>query len=517
MELIWIIAAFLTGLAAKAVRMPTMVGYLLAGLALALLGVESTPLIVSVGDFGVVLLLFTVGLHINLRSLIQPQVLGVGTIHLLLSIALFTGLLLLFQLPLLVSALIAVGLGFSSTVLTAKTLDSRQELDSYHGRLAIGILILQDVVAVLLLIVSGGGTPSPWAVALFALPLARPLLVRLLYAAGREELLLIYGLLLAFGTGYLFDMVGLDAKLAALVIGMVLAGDERADELYDKLWALKEVFLVGFFLQVGLGGIPTGRSWLIIGVLLLLLPLKGTLFFALMLRFNLRARTSFLSSVALTAYSEFALIVVAGAAANGLVDPEFVVMIGLLVAISYALNAPLSRFVNPLWQRFERYLVRFERNVPHPDHEPRSLGAADYVVLGMGRAGTAAYDYLIQQGKRPVGLDADPAQLQHQLEAGRRVIYGDANDSELWTELDLSHVKGVLMTLSNATAESNAARNLRAEQYNGFIAALLHFSEHREELQAAGVSVSFMPIAQAGRELAQACLGQATGPIPIVE
>lgn len=513
MELIWIVAAFLTGLLAKSVRLPTMVGYLGAGLVLALVGVRSNSLIEMIADLGVVLLLFTVGLHINLQSLFQRQVLGVGSIHLILSTLFFTPLLMALGLPLMPAVLVAVALGFSSTVLTAKTLDERRELDSYHGRLAIGILILQDVVAILLLAVGGGEMPSVWALALLALPFLRPLLLKLLYAAGREELLLVYGLLLALGAGWLFEQVGLDAKLGALLIGMVLAGDPRSDELYDKLWALKEVFLVAFFLQVGLAGVPEGGGWLILGILLLLLPLKGLLFFALLLRFDLRARTAFLTGIALTAYSEFALIVVVGAEETGLLDERYVAIVGLAVALSYALNAPLSRSVYKLWRRFEPQLNRFERNVSHPDHEPRTLGASSHVVLGMGRAGTAAYDYLRGQGMVPVGLDSDPAQLQRHLQAGRRVIYGDASDPELWTGLDLSGVEGVLLTPRSAKADARAAMNLRAEGYDGFITALAEFPEDREILQAAGVSVSFIPIAQAGRELAQACLGQETGPV----
>ncbi|MCA9979702.1 MAG: cation:proton antiporter [Anaerolineales bacterium] len=513
MDLIWIVAAFAAGLVAKMVKLPTLVGYLAAGLVLALWGVQSNEFIKAVGDFGVVLLLFTVGLHISLRSLVQPQVVGVGVIHLVVSTAVFAFILFVLQLPPFAAVVIAAVLSFSSTVLTAKTLDAQGELDSYHGRLAIGILILQDVVAVVLLALAGGGTPSWWALGLLALPLARPFLLKLMYAVGHEELLLLYGLLLALSAGWLFDLVGLDAKLGALVSGMLLAGDPRSDELYDKLWGLKEVFLVGFFLQVGLAGIPDGRGWLIIGLLLLTLPLKAILFFGLMLLFKLRARTAFLSTISLTAFSEFALIVVAGATAVGLIEEQYVVIVGLLVALSYVLNAPFSRSANALWQRLEHILIRFERDVRHPDHEPRSLGAADYVVVGMGRAGTAAYDYLIEQGKRPVGFEADPAQIQRHLQNERRVIYGDANDPELWTDLNLSSIEGVLITLSHVTAEITAAHNLRAEGYDGFIAALLRYSEDEAPLSEAGVTVSFLPIAQAGRELAQASLGQTTAPL----
>jgi Trk K+ transport system NAD-binding subunit len=144
--------------------------------------------------------------------------------------------------------------------------------------------------------------------------------------------------------------------------------------------------------------------------------------------------------------------------------------------------------------------------VRHPDHEPFSLGSAEYVIVGMGRAGVAAYDYLIDEGKRPLGFEADPVKMQHQLQDGRRVLYGDAKDPELWTGLDLSGVKGVLITLDDAVAETNAIQNLRKEGFDGFIAALLRYAENREALQAVGVNVSFLPIAQAGRELAQASL-----------
>ena len=150
------------------------------------------------------------------------------------------------RLPLPAAALIAVGLSFSSTVLTAKSLDARGELDSYHGRLAIGILVLQDVVAVLLLAVAGNGSPSWWALALLALPLLRPLLLRLLYAVGHEELLLIYGLLLALGAGWLFELVGLDSKLGALVAGMLLAGDPRRMSSTINCGLLKKFFWWGF-------------------------------------------------------------------------------------------------------------------------------------------------------------------------------------------------------------------------------------------------------------------------------
>lgn len=200
MDIVWIGVAFIAGFLAQMVKIPTIVGYLLAGLALSVIGVpDNSELIVSIGDLGVTLLLFTVGLHLRIKSIIQPEVLGVGSIHLLISGAVFGGIGLLAGWDLMASLLVGVALGFSSTVLTAKSLEARGEINAYHGRIAIGVLILQDVVAIILLAVSGGGQPSPLAIGLVGLVLLRPILIRLLVMSGSEELMLVYGLLLALG------------------------------------------------------------------------------------------------------------------------------------------------------------------------------------------------------------------------------------------------------------------------------------------------------------------------------
>ena len=208
---------------------------------------------------------------------------------------------------------------------------------------------MQDVVAIGLLAISGGGLPSPFALGLIALVLLRPILIRLLIWSGTEELMLVYGLLLALGVGIIFEQVGLDSKLGALVAGLLLSGHPVADELYEKLWALKEVFLIGFFLQVGLTGLPSLSDMPLLLFLFALLPAKGILFFVLFLRFKLTARTAFMSSIALTAYSEFALIVVVSGVAFGLIPTSILSVVTLLVAMSFMVNALLGRFAETLW------------------------------------------------------------------------------------------------------------------------------------------------------------------------
>lgn len=511
MEILWLATAYTAGLSAKALRLPVLVGFLAAGLVLSAFGVTATDTLITIGDFGVIFLLFTVGLHIRVKSMLQPEVLGVGTLHLVFSIAVYAAALFASGVAPVAALLIALGLAFSSTVLTAKSLESRGELDAYHGRVAIGILIFQDLVAVALLAFTGAETPNWWALLLLVLPLLRPLLIRGLVLSGQDELMLVYGLLVALGVGWLFELGGLSPKLGALVAGILLSGHSQSDILYTRLWAIKEVFLVAFFLQVGLSGLPSAGDLWILGLLLLMLPLKGLLFFVLMLRFRLRARTAFVAALTLTAYSEFALIVGTAAARNGLIPESMVVVLALLVAISYGLNAPINSRVNDLWARFERWLVRFERlRIHHPDEQPHALGGTDVLVVGMGQVGTAAYDYLTGHGHRPLGLDNDPAHIERHLAAGRRVMFGDEEDPDLWRGLEIGSLRGVLLATPDHEGNVLATRLLRERGFAGPINALIRNEAARQSLVDAGITAVSIPMTQAGIELARACFdGQA--------
>ena len=289
------------------------------------------------------------GLHISLKGILQKEVLGVGLIHLAISTVIFHPVSLYFGLSTEAAVIVSVTLGFSSTVLAAKGLETRNELSSYYGRLSIGILIVQDLVAIGIIAYAGGGIPSPWALVLLGLPLLRPLLSRLLWLVERDELLLLMALSLAIGGSSLFEWFNLSGELGALVMGMLFVNDDKSDQLEKKIWGIKEAFLVGYFLEVGLGGFPDIEGFYMIGVLLLILPLKAVLFFGLFIAFKLRARTGFLSTVTLTAYSEFTLIAGAVAASAGIIPSEVIVILGLLTAISYVINSIMVRYEDPIW------------------------------------------------------------------------------------------------------------------------------------------------------------------------
>ena len=207
-DLIWIGPALIFGLVATRFGLPPMVGYLIGGFLLNVLDIVDPAYLTEVGELGVTLLLFTIGLKLDVRSLLKPVVWAGATLHMLVVVVVFgvalfwiglTGLTVFTGVDFTVALLIAFALSFSSTVFAVKTLEETGELSSRHGQIAIGILIMQDIFAVLFLALSTGKIPSLWALGLIALIPLRRLLMHVMTGVGRGELLILYGLALTFG------------------------------------------------------------------------------------------------------------------------------------------------------------------------------------------------------------------------------------------------------------------------------------------------------------------------------
>lgn len=503
MEAVWIGLAFVFGLLFRQLGLPPLTGYLAAGFLLSAYGRYSGQTLGSealehLAHIGVLLLLFTVGLKLRLKNVLRAEVWGGGVLHLLITSLLFApGFYFLLGLDWQAAVLLAVALAFSSTVVAAKVLESKRELRAFHGRVAIGILIIQDLLALAVLSIFSDHSPSPYALLLLALPLIRPLLYRLLEFSGHDELLLLFGLLLAVVGGAAFEAVGLSSELGALVLGALLADHARASEFSHTLWGIKEIFLVGFFLMIGMAGLPDAGGIMIAVVLVLLLPLKAILFFYLLVRFKLRARSSFLAALSLASYSEFGLIV-----AN-VALPDWIAVLALAVALSFVVAAPLNRIAHQLYERLEAKLLAAELDQRHPDEQPVSLGLAQILIMGMGQTGTAAYDFLSGRNERLVGLDSDPAKVQKHLQAGRRVLYADAEDPGFWHGLKLDNLKAIMLCMNDVEAKIIAARQLRNAGFSGVIVANSFYDDEAEAITAAGSDMTFLALSEAGVGLAE--------------
>jgi glutathione-regulated potassium-efflux system ancillary protein KefC len=522
--IILVAVAFAAGILARLGGLPPLVGYLVAGFLLHGLGAEETPLITKLSELGVTLLLFTIGLKLKLKSLAAPHVWGVASLHMVITVVLFVPLLLGFGalgLPYLESfdvgpaVVLAFALSFSSTVFAVKVLEDKGEMGSLYGTIAIGILIMQDLAAVFFLAFSAGKVPTPWAVVLLAVLFARPVLGRLLEKAGHGELLLLFGLTVGIGGAELFELFKVKGDLGALLLGVLIAPHAKSGELAKALLGVKDLFLVGFFLSIGLSAVPSLDMVPVVVLLLVALTAKGFLFEQLLLGFRLRARTALLGALALFNYSEFGLIVAAVAAKNGWLPPEWLAIVAITLALSFVVASPLNAQSHVIYEFFSPRLRRQERSRRLDVEREIDPGDANAMIVGMGRVGTGAYDTLVRdQGLKPVGIDADPDAVVRHTEQGRYVVQGSATDADFWQRmhLDDGHMKLVLLAMPQASENLFAAEHLLKVGFKGRVGAIAKFEDEEARLREVGVHQVFNLYAEAGAGLAQhVCASERAG------
>jgi predicted Kef-type K+ transport protein len=510
--------AFGFGLALTRIGLPPMVGFLVAGFVYNMVGLTKPEGLDFVADLGITLLLFSIGLKLDVRGLLKAEIWVSATAQMLITTAFMCGVLLLgqkmFPVPLMDMAwqtilVLGFALAFSSTVFAVKVLEEKGDLTAFYGRVAIGILIMQDLFAVLFLSASSGQLPSVWALSVLALPLLRPVLFRLLNMAGRGELFVLCGLFIALGVGAEgFALVGLKPDLGALVVGVLIATHPRASELSKALFSFKELMLVGFFLSIGMKGLPTWDMLIAAALLCLVLPIKTSIYHLIVNQFGLRARTSLFASLSLANYSEFGLIVAAIAVGQGLLSADWLLVMAMTISLSFAISAPLSTNAETVYRRILGWLCRFERGFCHPHDAPIDLGSVKAVVLGMGRIGSGAYDELQKiYGKEICGVEHAPERVDFNRAQGRNVILGDVCDTEFWLKLR-KDVKLELVVLAMPNHQGNiyAVKQLRNFNFDCQVAAIARFPEEVEELSAIGVCAAYNMYEQAGSGLVRSAL-----------
>jgi predicted Kef-type K+ transport protein len=511
---LWIAVAFVLGFAARQVSLPPLVGFLIAGFVLHGFGAESGETIQEIADLGVTLLLFSIGCKLRIRSLLRPEVWAGASLHMLITVGVFgagiyavslLGLSVFAELDLKLAVLIAFALSFSSTVFAVKVLEERGDVGALHGRTAIGILIVQDIIAVVFLAASAGKVPSAWALVVIpAFLVARPILMAILSRCGHGELLILMGVLLTLAGDASFEAVRLKGDLGALAVGALVASHPKASELAKALLSFKDLFLVGFFLNIGLQGPPTVEVLVIALVLVLVLPLKVALFFLILTRFRMRARTATLASLSLANYSEFGLIVGAVGVTAGWISADWLIIMAVALSISFVAASPLNTAAHAIYSRLSGRLKRFESARPHPQEQPVDLGDAEILIFGMGRVGRGAYEAMRDRfGDAVIGIDFDSAEVARLQEAGYSVVRGDATDLAFWQRLDRARVRLVMLAMPRHAANLAASTLLVESGYRGTIAAVAGFDDEVAELERAGVHAAFNSYREAGAGFAE--------------
>lgn len=521
---IYLVITFGLGGLALAVRLPPLVGFLVAGFVINALDVEELPQLEVLANLGVTLLLFAIGLKLDVRILLRREVWLTTSAHMVISVVLgsiamwlaaVAGVAMLAGQSVQTIALLAFALSFSSTVFVVKVLEERGESHALYGRVAIGILVLQDIIAVVFLTAASGRLPSPWALTLVGLwPLTR--VVRKIWSRlGHGEMQSLFGIVMALVPGYaLFSAVGLKGDLGALIIGALLASHPASSELARSLFHIKELLLVGFFVSIGLTGLPDLPTIGVALLMVLFLPLKAAWYVVLLSRMKLRYRTAMLAGLGLMNYSEFGLIVVSVGVSAGLLAPAWLVEMSIAVAMSFVLSALVNGRGHLMVEKIAARLPAQDEGTLHAEERPADAGDAEVVVIGMGRVGFAAYQRLTDHYRlRVVGVDYDGPRIERLAADGLRVIEGDATDLDFWNQLRRSEsVRIAVLAMPRHGANVTALECLRESGFSGKIAAVARYDDEVQWAKDHGVGIAFNVYAGAGLELADQVVGGGAAP-----
>lgn len=512
---LYLLITFGLGGLAMAVRLPPLVGFLTAGFVINALHLDKVPEIEIVADLGVTLLLFAIGLKLNVRILLRKEVWLTTSAHMLISVVLGGGALwiasvlgvaMLAGQSLQTIALLAFALSFSSTVFVVKVLEERGESYALYGRIAIGILVMQDIIAVVFLTATSGHLPSPWAIAVLAGLWPMTWVARKIWSRlGHGEMQALFGMVMAFVPGYaLFTAVGLKGDLGALIMGVLLATHPSASELARSLFHIKELLLVGFFVSIGLTGLPDLPSIWVALLMVVLLPFKGIWYGILLTMMKVRHRTAMLAGLSLMNYSEFGLIVVSVGVSIGLLAPAWLVEMSIAVALSFVVSALFNGRGHLLVEKLAARLPAQDEASLTPEERPADAGDAEVVVIGTGRVGLATYRRLTEHyGLRVVGVDYDGPRVQLLKGEGYRVIEGDATDLDFWNRLRRSDsVRTAVLAMHRHGANVTALECLRESGFSGNVAAVARYDDEVAWAKEHGVGIAFNIYAGAGLELA---------------
>ena len=382
---IYLVITFGLGGLAMALRLPPLVGFLAAGFVINALNVEDLPQLEVLADLGVTLLLFAIGLKLNARILLRREVWLTTSVHMLVSVVLGSVALWLAPWP---GWQCCPGRTCKRSPCSPSRCRSparyswsrcsrrRGESHALYGRVAIGILVMQDIVAVVFLTATSGHMPSPWALTLVGLwPLTR--FARKIWSRlGHGEMQSLFGIVMALVPGYaLFSAVGLKGDLGALIIGVLLASHSASSELSRSLFHIKELLLVGFFVSIGLTGLPDLPTIGVALLMVLLLPFKAAWYVLLLSRMKLRYRTALLAGLGLMNYSEFGLIVVSVGVSAGLLAQAWLVEMSIAVALSFVLAALVNGRGHLMVEKIATRLPAQDESALHPGGTARPTPA----------------------------------------------------------------------------------------------------------------------------------------------
>jgi Kef-type K+ transport system membrane component KefB len=526
-----LVLAAVIGFIGTYLRQPLIVSFIVVGLVVgpsALDVVHSEEKIELLAELGIALLLFLVGIKLDIKLIrsIGPVSLltGLGQVAFTSIIGFGIGVLLGFDY--LTSVYVAVALTFSSTIIIVKLLSDKREIDSLHGQIALGFLIVQDLVVVfsmivlaaigmgagdtegssglsIILKVFGAGLALVAFVMFFIRFIANPLTKQL---SKTPELLVIFSLALATLFAAVGKLVGLGMELGGLLAGVALASTPIKESISSRLAPLRDFLLLFFFIALGstldltlLGGHVFAAIifslFVLIGNPLIVLIIMGLL--------GYRKRTGFLAGLTVAQISEFSLIFVAMGVTIGHLQSDILGLVTLVGIVTIAISTYMITYSHKLYEMFEPMLYHFEKTGTPREVSQKGEGEVaghDIILFGLGRFGTAIAKQLQQRGASVLAVDFNPEVLKEAKEIGVDTIYGDATDAEFVSELPFSKAKWLVSTIPTHhlglvidDTRKTIVQLSKAAGFEGKFAIVSHTQKEAKYLTDAGIDMALLP------------------------
>ena len=525
--------AVIGGGLAQLLRQPLIVAFIAVGV---FLGPSVSGMIVHSSEvelfarLGIALLLFIVGLKLDLHIIrtVGPVALASGLGQVLFTSVIGYLIALMLGMSPVTALYVAVALTFSSTIIIVKLLTDKREVDSLHGRIAVGFLIVQDIVVVLVMIgltaygQADAGAHLGWEaievlikgafmLTVVAL-LMRYVLPQLLHRlAHSQELLMLFAIAWAVLGGVAGEALGFSKEVGAFLAGVSIASTPFREQVAARLVSLRDFLLLFFFIELGstlelntLGG-QVGAAvvlslFVLVGNPLIVMIIMGVM--------GYRKRTGFLAGLTVAQISEFSLILGALGLSLGHLSEETLGLITLVGLITISASTYMILYSHLLYDRLAPYLVLFERRVPH--RELDDLGdiqeGIDVLLVGLGRYGAALAGNLRDRGCRLQVVDFDPAVVRSHEQEGYSVRYGDAEDPEFVASLPLKQTQCVVSAVRDPTINRLLLHGLKQVGYQGRIAVATSSQRYARELKEKGVDIVLVPYSDAAKEASERLL-----------
>lgn len=518
-----IITATALAYVARIFRQPLVVAYFLAGILLGPLGlglIKEGDIIRTLSEFGIAFLLFIVGLELDLRRLKDLGV--VSAVTAISKSVLMFGVGFLIAGPIGFNQMEAIYIGlllaFSSTMVVIKLLSDKNELETLHGRLILGILLVEDVIAILALSMLSAGEFSLPALAVsflkgiglfsIAILMSRFVLPTVFkFVAKSQELLFMTALSLCFIFSALSELAGFSMAIGSFVAGISVATFPYNLEIVGRVRSLRDFFATIFFVSLGM------EIWFadmksVILPLIIFLPLviflKPIIVMFFTSLFGYKRRPAFLTAIGLTQISEFSLIIALQGLALGHIDQNLFSLVVLCGVITMTVTSYFIKFDNRLYQKLSKFLIPFDkipsRKIVQLEELPKRF-KGHVIVVGAHRMGFSIVRTLQKLKKEFLVVEFDPDIIQVLLDEGIPCIYGDIGDMEILGRIDLDDADMIISTVP--TEEDNLLLIEEAKKRSPDILLFISSDtlDHAIELYNAGADYVIIPRMVSGEKI----------------